>query len=224
MKTSRFILALLVVVNLSCLNDDEGNITNNGCIIGQGTIVMETRTLPDFHNITVAIFGEVLLTQGPLDDIIIEAQSNVLQELKTEVVNEELIISTDQCVDIVDPIRLQISIPEIKSLTLAGVGDITAQNDFDLTELSITLAGVGSFTLRGTTNTLDITQAGLGSVQAFNLNTDICDITIAGTGDAEVFVNDELNVVIAGTGTVFYKGNPTITSTISGTGAVVNSN
>ncbi len=228
MKNSRLFLMFAALLTLSCSldvnNDFPDNFSPNSCLDGQGSIVSETRTLADFHSISSTIFADIHLTQGPKEDVIIEAQQNILGELKTTVVQGELRLTLNRCVDIIQPVKVLITIPEINNLTLTGVGDFIAKNDFDLTDLNVVLTGVGDFNLQGTTTTMDIMLTGVGNVKAFDLNSDMCDIDITGVGDAEVFVNDELNVTITGTGKVYYKGNPTITTDITGTGSIVDSN
>lgn len=196
----------------------------NTCIDGQGAIVSETRSLGNFNSIDNFIFADILITQGSLEDVIIEAQQNILDQLNTVVASDELRLTVDRCIDIDEAIKVHITIPDIRSLMLTGVGDFIAQNEFDLTDLSVTLTGVGDFNLQGTTTNFDISMVGAGDVKAFALNADICDINLTGTGDAEVFVKDELDVTITGTGSVFYKGDPTITSNITGTGSLVDAN
>jgi len=225
MKPIRYLLLLFVVLVASCSSDDNGDIIPiNNCLDGQGVIVTETRVLGNFHSITSTVYADLLITQGPKEDVLIEAQQNILNELETTIVNGILRITLKQCVDINQAIKIHITIPDIKTITLTGVGDVVAQNDYDLPFLNIVLTGTGDFILRGTTPRLNITITGVGDVKSFQLISNICDVLISGVGDAEVFVNDELNVTITGTGTVFYKGNPVINSNITGTGSVIDAN
>ncbi len=191
---------------------------------GSGVIVSEQRALPAFNSITSAIPAEIFLTQGPKSDIIIEAQQNVLNELKTRVVNDELIMDFDHCVDLDQKINIYIVIPEIKKLVLTGVGNIIAQNEFQLADLNIIITGVGDCNLKGSSDKLTVLLSGVGNVKAFELVSGICDVSITGVGNMELFVTDQLDVTITGSGTVFYKGNPMINSTISGNGKIVNAN
>lgn len=232
MKTSKFILLLLALLSFSCDNDvniDFPNFPNfpagsNNCLPGQAGIVSENRTVADFHSIVNTIYANILLTQGPKENIRIEGQQNIIDLIKTDVVNGELRLTLNRCVSIAQAVNVFITIPEIRNLTLTGVGDIIAQNNFDLTDLNVTLAGAGDFRLQGSSTNLDITLTGVGDVKAFELNSDICYVGITGVGDVEVSVNNELDVTITGSGTVFYKGNPTITSNITGSGGIVDSN
>lgn len=228
MVVSRFLLITILLLNFSCSSDVTldfpDNFPDNNCLAGQGSIVSETRDLESFHSIDNAIFADILLFQGTQEDVIIEAQQNILNELKTEVVSGELRIRLNRCVDITQAVKLHITIPEVKKITMTGVGDIIAQNEFDLANLNVVLTGVGDFILQGTINTLDILLTGVGNVKAFEVDSEICNVNITGVGDAEVFVNDKLNVTITGTGTVFYKGDPTINSKVTGVGSIVDSN
>lgn len=81
MKVFRFITSLIVLLSFSCDNDvnvDFPNFpdfppTGNNCLAGQGTIVSQTRTIEDdFERINSFIFADILLTQGPKEDIRIE--------------------------------------------------------------------------------------------------------------------------------------------------------
>ncbi len=233
MKISKFIASLIALLIISCDNDvnvdfpDFPNFPPNStnCLAGQGAIVSETRTITDdFNSINSFIFGDIFITQGPKEDIRIEGQQNIIDQINTDVVNGELRLTLDRCVSIGQAVKVYVVVPEIESLTLLGVGDIIAQNDFDLSELNITLTGTGDIRLRGNSSNLDILLTGVGDVKAFEMTSDICEVRISGVGDTEVSVNDELNVTITGTGDLYYKGNPTITSTITGSGTIIDAN
>lgn len=220
---SIWLIFWLVFLGWSC-NKDNDPLINPDCVRGQGAITSEARDLASFHSIDNLIFADIFLSQGPQEDIILEAQPNILEIVRTQVVAGELRVFSDQCMDIDTPVVLHIVIPEIRSLKLTGVGQILAENDFELTDLSAHLMGVGEINLRGNAESLDIRLIGVGTVKAFDLNTDRCKILLSGVGDAEVFVNTELDVTITGSGDVSYKGDPSITSNISGSGSIVNSN
>lgn len=224
MKTSKIIFSFAALLTISCVIDNDVNYPLNYCLDGQGAVVTETRTLSEFHSIANSIYADVYLTQGPKEDIRIEAQSNILRELETHVINGELRLNFDHCVDIYQPVQVYITNPEFRNLRLAGVGDFVVENEFDLVNLTISLTGVGDFIMHGTTSNLDILVSGVGNVRAFDFTSNVCDVRISGVGDVEVFVDNELNVNISGTGTVFYKGQPAVSTVITGSGSVVNSN
>lgn len=222
MRLSR--LNIIFAFLLFSCNGDDQTIFNGTCLVGQGARVSETRSLAAFHSINNLLYADIILSQAPQEAIRITAQQNILKELKTEVNNGELKLTTNKCVDIAEAITINISIPEIKSIALAGVGDVIFQNEVEATDLDIILTGVGDFDLQGICTNLDILLTGVGNVKAFELIADNCDVSLTGVGDVETFVNDELNVTITGSGNVLYKGNPTVNSSITGVGSVVDAN
>lgn len=226
--TFKYLIVLATLLSFSCGGDINvsypDNFSNNHCLNGLGSIVNEMREVPDFQRIRSTIFADILLTQGPKEDLIIKAQPNILRELTTEVANGELTLRFNRCVNITQPVAVLITVPEIRFLTLTGVGDIIAQNNLDLNDLTLNLSGVGDINLGGSATNLDVLLSGVGAVRVFDLITEDCIIVISGSGDAEVTVNDNLDVTISGSGTVYYKGNPTIHSSITGVGKLVDSN
>ncbi len=222
MRKTKYLLLFVLALFLSC--DDDDFLMDNDCVEGQGSVITESRVLGDFHSIVNTVYADILITQGPVEDIIIEAQSNILDVLETDVVNQKLTIKSDPCIDISQAITIHITIPEIRNLTITGAGDVIAQNDLTLNEVNLTLTGAGSFMLLGTASTLNITLTGAGNVSAFGLMADSCNVVITGAGNAEVFVINELDVTISGVGSVYYKGDPVINSSITGVGNIVDAN
>ena len=197
------------------------------CFDNSGPIVAESRDVEDFHSIILMGIGNIYLTQGSAKELRIETNEEVLSLLETSVSNETLTVdlNEDECItQNIDRLDIYITIPEIKSLRVSGVGNITAQNDFELDDLDITLDGVGNATLGGTVDNLRTSSSGVGNIHAFDLIAENCEILINGVGNVEVTVFKELNVTINGSGNVFYKGMPTVTVDISGSGNVMDAN
>jgi hypothetical protein len=210
---------VLVFLFLSCDEDPP-----NPCI-EPGDIVSKNRTVSDFHSIRLIGIGNILLTQGPEQSLRIETHEEIFAHLTTTVMDQTLSIDLNRCVGgPVDRLDIYITIPDIKQLSIEGVGSIIAQNDLTLDIVSIQIEGVGNIVLKGTANVLDIQSTGVGAVEAFDLTTNVCDVLIQGTGSVEVTVVDQLNATIEGAGNVYYRGNPNITSEISGTGSVIDAN
>ena len=219
-----FILFLIVG---GCNDDDDSNnpfMFGDNCLRGSGAVISETRDLGDFTRIQNSIPADIFITQGPAEPISIEAQANILEQMMTTVSNNTLSISFDDCVEDIDDISIFITIPDITGLTLTGVGNFNTEGAIDVDELDITLTGAGNFNLEGTADILNISLTGVGDVNTFPLNTNICNVNLSGVGNAEVSVNDELDVTITGVGSVFYRGEPVVTTTITGSGSVINSN
>lgn len=235
MKIDISFLAALAFVFLSCSNDIDNNVPDPGntyppnsfnCIEGAGSIVTESRTVADpFKRIENILHANLFLSQGTFEDIVIEGQQNLIDAVRTTVVNGTLVLDQSECVANSEPINIYITLPEMESLKQSGWGDMVFENDFVLTDLQIDLEEVGDITLRGAVEVLDIELGpGLGFIHAFDMVSDLCEVRLEGVGDVEVFVNEELEVILSGTGNVYYKGNPTLITDITGTGAVIDAN
>jgi hypothetical protein len=126
--------------------------------------------------------------------------------MTTGVLNNELKVGLESGVSIekADTIRFDITMPELSSIALTGVGDFYLSGSYQ-DELSIEITGVGN-------------------VEAFDLEVGICQILITGIADCEVNVRDQMTVDISGVGDVLYKGNPTISSSITGVGSIIDAN
>ena len=224
MSRSNFLSILLTLfiatMLISCDDDD-----NNPCARGEGNIVAETRTIPVFHSIDLRDIGNVFLTQGAPQEFIIETHENLLDIIETEEMDQILEIDLAQCVTgNLAQLDYTAVIEEIRELRLAGEGNITGQNDFNLDDLILDMTGVGNITVSGTVDDLRVFSTGVGNVSAFDLSADTVDVFVSGLGNVEVTANDALNVTITGTANVFYKGNPSITTNITGTGNLIDAN
>lgn len=234
MKKITFFLAVFTMLIFSCDNDVNINVpdpnnfppNSSNCTEGFGPVVTQSRTMIDpFQRIETVIYADVFLSQGTFEDIVFEGQQNILDEIRSTVVNGKLVLDLEGCINTSTPIKVYITLPEIESIIQKGVGDIVFENDFVGTDLLVDLEGVGDMTLRGAVEVLDIElDPGVGNIHAFDMVSDLCEVRLEGVGDVEVFVNDELEVTIGGVGNVYYKGDPNITMNISGSGSVIDAN
>lgn len=82
------------------------------------------------------------------------------------------------------------------------------------------ISGSGSFAITGTTQTVKCAITGSGKLDALNLSAERVGISVTGSGEAMIAVNQDLNVSITGSGKVLYKGNPKVTQSIIGSGVL----
>jgi len=175
---------------------------NKQTVIGSGDVeAMEVR-LPVFDGVSVTGTCDVEIVIGETQAVEFYAQSEVLDVLKYEVINDMLHIGfkPDYNVNTSKEIRAEITIP---SLSFIGV------------------TGEGSFDLEGAQQELlDIQITGAGDVEAFDMEVNICNIYISGVGNCNVNVINTLDVNISGVGNIHYMGDPEISTDVSGVGSV----
>ena len=241
MKTKLFLYLALIFIGMttsSCFFDFSNN--DFDCVRGNGDIDTKELFLNDFHSVKLNTSANVFVTQGNEQSIRVDLDENLFQELDRDVFNGTWEIEFDRCVKNIHKFDVYITIPDIRKLTISGSGDIVGENVFigDDLDLKITgsgqmdiafegeqidadITGSGDMRLEGEIERLDFRVSGSGDLQAFKMISDISEIDIRGSGDAEITVNDLLIVRIDGSGDVFYKGDPELDIKINGSGDVI---
>lgn len=189
-------------------------------ISGQGPTVKKTLSVNNFDALGLGISATVYVSQGS-HSVSIEAQQNIIDNIKTEVKNGSWNIDFDKRVNGHSDITIHVSMPNIKALSIGGSGSIIGKSTFNnLGNLAIAIGGSGTVELAGSAKDVEISIAGSGDVKTAGLKANNCEVSIAGSGDAYIEVNGGLDVSIAGSGDVHYKGAPKVSSSIAGSGSV----
>jgi hypothetical protein len=245
------VLGVLAVIYAPALNWSRAPISGNFpfTFIGlgrsaTGEMKTETRAVADFTQVTIAIPAEVFITQGATESMIIEAQSDVLADLRTTVSGGELFIGYPgddwgNYVMPTDTVTITLTVKDLNAvsfttagkldiqkletdtlrLTVSGAGDLTV-TDLSAQSLECVLSGAGSMTASGTVDEFEVRISGMGSVDAPKLQAQQVIVRISGAGSATLWAEKTLDANISGAGSVDYYGDPKVTQTISGAGSV----
>lgn len=210
-------------------------------IHGEGDVVTETLMLDDFTGFSNSIAADIYLSQGDEQEVIIEAQQNIIDNLDFDGNDDGFWkIKYDRWVRRAKPIKIYITIPSLDKVSISGAGDIQGETsftnlenlelkisgaggmdlDFDCEDLTIKVSGAGDFTLSGESNSIDASISGAGNLRAFDLQTERADFSVSGSGSAKLNVSDYLKVSISGAGSVIYRGTPETDIHVSGSGSV----
>ena len=205
--------------------------SNSKKITGNKEVTNQTTSVMNFEQISVTGMMEVQLIQGSDGKIDIEAESNLMEFIETEVNNGHLRISIQKGVNIEPsknyPIRIVVPFETLGALTLTGSGhirnsDVIKARDFKINvtgsgnmnlnliteNLESTITGSGDLKLKGTAREFNCKVTGSGDVFAYDLKAVKVDASITGSGDVEVSVENELDAKISGSGDIKYRGNP----------------
>jgi len=89
---------------------------------------------------------------------------------------------------------------------VSGSGDINM--NVEATQVEADVSGSGDIYLSGSTFNLEVDVNGSGDFSGFDLTAKNTDVSVSGSGDAEVICNKNLIARVRGSGDIFYKGNP----------------
>jgi len=213
------------------------------CEDGEGPVVSQTLILNDFHSFELLGSETVILRQGEEQEVVVEAQQNIINLLETGVRNGRWDIEFEDCIRSYEDVVIYITLPEISSITLSGSGliqtsDWLVANKIELNllgsgeidalidaeDLKVDVTGSGKIVLEGAADIGDFRITGSGVVSAYELPLMDCNVNISGSGNVKTRCNDNLDIDISGSGDVYYRGNPNINSSVSGSGKVINDN
>jgi hypothetical protein len=241
-QQNKFLLVALVLAlsTLAC------GITFDGWDVGgvEGSNVVETeeRQVSGFNRVDMAGIGFLVIEFGDTEALTIEAESNIMDYIQTNVVGQELIIKLKEgrSYQPTEPIKYYLTVIELDELEVSGLGsvelpeieatdffiEISGGGTIDIDRLDAKLfelevEGLGNLTVdEGTVVRQDISISGGGNYQARRVESQDADVDISGLGNATLRVSDTLSVNISGGGSVEYYGNPVVTTNISGLGKV----
>jgi hypothetical protein len=195
----------------------------------------------DFNEVSLSSGFSVFIYHSGKDSILIEAESNLIPEIITEVNDNclELRASGFTCLNPVKPIIIRVYTNDVQSLNVSGSGSIqtdTLHTDNLKIQLSgsgsmrvpvtvkniqVSLSGSGNISLSGNSSYSTFNLSGSGAVESYEMLQKSCNLTISGSGNCFVNIVETLDANISGSGSVFYKGRPEINSRVTGSGRVV---
>ncbi len=206
--------------------------------------VTETFELEEFSEIGLAEPFTVYLTQGPTQKVEVKGDKEVLDKIKRRVRGGEWSIDIDDKYcnkwrSERKEVRIYITIPEINGLSVAGSGEIVGETPIETRKLNTSVAGSGdirvdvkadnihssvagsgAIKISGRADKIKQSIAGSGEIYAFDLEVKRAKVSIAGSGNAEISVSEELDASVVGSGDVYYKGNPSLDVSVMGSGKV----
>ena len=175
-------------------------------VIGDKKIAFQERTTPAYSQIKVLGNADIVLTEGNVGQITVETSENVLPYVATEVKGEVLVIKLKHYgVNYVPKLKIHIPIDEkFNKITIVGKGEVVPEENFSLQLQS-----------------LEVVLKGNGNFKGKALSTRKATLSIAGAGNIETSVTEEVQAKIMGYGSITIFGNPSKKDTdIKGSGKI----
>ena len=208
------------------------------CIEGNGVAATDKRELDEFTEVDLSGDYKVIFRQDPIQSVTIDADENLMAQIKTEVSNGRLRVYSDT--DICDKITIAINVKELTEIDASGAlelemtnrfstdefglevsGALEARLDIEAREIHTQLSGAGEIVYRGKANSHQVDISGAGKLDAKGLTVNSCDIDVSGAAECFVHVLRQLNVKASGASSIVYSGNPgEVSQNISGATSV----
>jgi len=207
-------------------------------------MITEARDVRDFDEVVVQGRGDLILEQGDVESVVIEADAAVMPHVKAAVEGRRLVLGLEHWWDSLmfplSPLRFRVSAVMVNRVTITGSGSVRAEalrsddlrleisgsGDMAFPQLtagavSLGISGGGKMKVSGEAESIAVRISGSGNVQTGELATQTAEVRISGSGNVSVNPAQTLDVQISGSGTVKYTGQPQISQRISGSGSIV---
>ncbi len=197
-------------------------------IKGNGTVKIENRTLNQSFNAVKASQGlDVYLTQGNEESIVIEADENLHNLIKTEVKDNELRIYAEKNIGYASSKKIMITFKNISKITSTSGSDVVSTNTIHADNLELNSSSGSDMKLDVNTKTLQcnsssgsdlklsgkteklFAEASSGSdIKAADLIAESSQVKATSGADITVNTAKELTADANSGGDIKYYGNP----------------
>lgn len=195
----------------------------SNAIVGSGVPASQAREVPPFRGVELAGSNTVTIRVGGEQSVVVHADDNLIDTVTTDVSGGSLVIGNrSDGVTIISsvPMRVDVTVPEVDVLTLSGSGTIEAAG-IATDSATVALPGSGIVNAGGRVDRLDVTLAGSGDAQLSELVA--ADVRAVVTGSGRILVNatETLDASVPGAGSIVYTGAPEhVKQRIDGVGSV----
>lgn len=212
-------------------------------IVGSGHVVSETRPVGPFHALAQKLSGNVVITQGDHEGLVVEGEDNILPLVETTVDAEGTlhlgIKKQAGRITFEKDLVFKVAVKSLDKIELAGSGKVQAASlsadHLDLRllgssdvsidhlmahRLTVAIDGLGEVKLAGNVQSQTLAINGSGDYRGRNLKTEDTRVTVNGSGAAQVWAEKTLDTAVHGSGDVSHRGAAKPTKEAHGMGTV----
>lgn len=198
-----FISALMIGL-VSAMNC---SISNLGGTAGSGNLKTETRNVSGFKNVEGSNAVNLEIAVGESFSAEVEADDNLIQNVKTEVSGETLKVFTEGRMSAKSRITVRIKLPELDKLGISGASTADVSN-VKSDSIELQARGASKIKIDGATKTLSADASGASDINAEGLLTEDARVESSGASRVTVTPSNELNADSSGASSIIYKGEP----------------
>ena len=208
---------------------------------GSGNIISEKRSVGNFTGISVGGSFDVEVKIGPVTQVTVEADDNVIKYVEIRVSGNTLKIRTEGMHSMNNVhLKVYITIPELRSVKASASAsvkvldiikedgklnfdasssaDIEAQ--VDAPEVDAEASSSGSVTLIGKTKNYAARVSSSGDIKSFELLSENTDVSASSSGSAQVHASVSLTAKANSSGSIDYRGAANVKKTVNSSGSV----
>jgi len=171
---------------------------------GNGRLVTDVRNLRGFTGVELKGPIDTNVREGREFKVTVKVDQNLVPLVRTEVRGDLLVIECERGIDPDDDARVEITLPDLRSVGAAGSGDVNATAS-RRKDISLASAGSGDLHYTGPAANLKVGTSGSGDVSV-DLSGDVDDVEVGTKGSGDITLRGghagELVAAVAGSGSI----------------------
>ena len=207
----------------------------------------QTRQITGFHGISVSSGIDLYLTQKTVEEVAVEAESEDLDKIKTEVEGGILKIYLKEKSWFnmnfnSRPRKVYVSFKTLDKLEASAGSDVVSEGrlkldklnldassgsdvklELDVTNLSVGSSSGSDISLKGTATDLQANASSGSDIDASDLQSKNCNASTSSGSDIKVNVTEKLDASASSGGDIYYSGNPKVKDINESSGGDVHS-
>jgi hypothetical protein len=223
-----------VVISLLCFSCGFDSLSGNGNVTSQNRTVTGT-----FNSVSVQEDLEVIIQQGPVQSVTVNADENFQEHIITEVKGNELKISTDTNIGSGTK-KITVILPNVESLSTESSATINSQGSIKSDAMKLSASGGSSIKINvngknvecetnngshieitGQVENLQVSASSGGNINAKALKAENVKADASKGGETTVNPTDKLSADASSGGKVFYVTTPEKLKKNASSGGVV---
>jgi hypothetical protein len=212
---------------------------------GSGNVVTEKRVVENFSEIIASNSIEVEVKTGPVADVKVEADDNIIKHIITNVSDGILRIKTENLHNISNAhIKVYITTPVLESIEASASATVKVLNlikdnnklsfkasssadieaEVDAPEVEAEANSSGSVTLKGRTKNYKAKVSSSGDVKSAELLSENTEVSASSSGSADVYASVSLVANASSSGSIDYYGTASVKQSVSSSGSIEKKN
>lgn len=222
MKTISFAI-LVVLISLA----SSSCIYIGPSIKGNGNVIEETRELTGFKKIKASAGTNVYISQGDVEKVVVKADENLVDYIKTEVDGGVLIVTNTRPIRKATVLKVYVTIRDIEKISavagsnvysetklesghleLSGTAGSNLKLDISAGDIEISSLAGSNIYVEGKAGNLKVSASAGSNIKAEGLESQTCLAKANSGANVYVSVVNELEAKANSGGNVFYYGTP----------------
>lgn len=219
----KFLFQLIMLLFLSA------GIVQAQSITGSKNVITQNRSISGFQSINVSRGLDVYITQGEAEKVMVEADDNLMNIIRTEVKGSTLNIYAEKNINRAQSQKVFVTVKSLEMIKTSSGSDVYAEDGLTADEMAIEASGGSDIRLKlkanvllckvsggadaeitGTVNEMEAVASGGADIKASELETKKAILTASGGSDIYIHVLEALDAVAKGGSDIHYTGNPKV--------------